>query len=207
MLGSRARSRRSAGSGTVGVGISEVAAVVVAVVVAAGLLASCQSNPAPSPAEGLESSASPSVSASPTPTPPAMPAEAEGTSRASAKAFVRHYISLINFAMATGDVTALENLSSDRCSTCAAVRERIIAVHADDEGRVEGGGWTIASQDALPTGAANEVLISTAIRMAEQTVYSSSQPPQTSRQSRGHLDFRLQKKNATWEVARLEATR
>ncbi len=78
------------------------ARVCLGVTLSAAVLAGCQSNPKPPPLDDAAAS-SPPPTASTTKPAPTLPAEAKGTSEAAAKAFVRHYIALINYAMATGD--------------------------------------------------------------------------------------------------------
>ena len=72
-----------------------------------GGLAGCQGNPEPAPLPSPTTSPSPSPSPSVASAPPVLPNEARGTSAASARAFVRHYVDLVNHAMATGDVEGL----------------------------------------------------------------------------------------------------
>lgn len=88
--------------------------------------------PLASPAATASSTAptSPAPPAPPsTPTPPTMPPEARGTSAASAKAFVRFYVEMINFATSSGDIEALRALDDGSCRSCAAVAKRINDVY------------------------------------------------------------------------------
>jgi hypothetical protein len=123
--------RRSAPRGSAGV----LSALMLC---SAALLAGCQSNPAPPPLEST--STSPSPSPSPTVSAPTLPAEAQGTSRAAAKAFVRHWIDVLNYAGPAGDSDAIRRVSDRGCTACTAIADFIEQVNRDG-GRIEGPGW------------------------------------------------------------------
>ena len=72
-----------------------------AAALAGSLVSGCTSSAEPSPLPPTPSSSS--AAPSPSPTPPSLPPEAEGTSPKAAKAFVRHWVDTINYAMSTGD--------------------------------------------------------------------------------------------------------
>jgi hypothetical protein len=74
---------------------------------------------APTPRGESSPSAEPSTPATPRgPAEPTLPAKAEGNSPQAAKAFVEHYVELLNFAFLTGDISALRKASSSDCSGC-----------------------------------------------------------------------------------------
>ncbi|WP_225915221.1 DUF6318 family protein [Nocardioides jiangsuensis] len=174
----------------------------------AGLvLAGCTSNPEPSPLpEPSESVGSPSPSSSPTVAAPSLPPEAKGTTEASAKAFVGHYVEAVNFGMQTGDTSALARLASDDCKTCDAIEQRIEEVY-ESGGRLAGAGWSIQSVNSLSTGDIRQPLLAVSIDIAAQTMYAdSTSPPSQSPASQGNLDFHLRRSDQTWQVHRLEAT-
>jgi hypothetical protein len=123
------------------------AALLAVVAVGALAMAGCQANPAPPPLESTSSSPTPSPS--PTITAPTLPAEAQGTSKAAAKAFVRHYIALMNHAVATGHVNPLSDASDPGCSSCAAVVQQVDSVY-NAGGSIESEGWQIASIRPVP---------------------------------------------------------
>jgi hypothetical protein len=180
-----------------------------AVAVALTLVGACQANPEPAPFAGPESTgpaptAATPPSASPTPTPPELPPAATGTGRAAAKAFVRHYIDLVNHAMATGDVDGLAGIAASSCATCDAIRRRIVEIY--DQGHAEGDGWRIKALTYVPTGSSRTALVAAAIEIAPQTVFSPGAAPSHSAASRGNLDFRLRASSDGWTIARLEAT-
>ena len=163
----------------------------------------CQSNPKPPPLESASSS-----SATPTPSPteaaPTLPAEAKGTSEAAAKAFVRHYVDSVNYAMRTGVTTDLDRLAAPSCSTCRAIVDRIDEVYGED-GRLEGEGWTIISLRRVG-GGKGITLVAAGIEIAPQTVFASGRTPSESPRSRGNLDLSLSHTDAGWLIQRLEAT-
>ena len=71
-------------------------------------------------------SETPSASGSPAAA-PSMPAGAKGTSAASAEAFARHYVDLINYAMDTGKTGQFVELSSRILQDCRAIARDIEA--------------------------------------------------------------------------------
>jgi hypothetical protein len=175
-------------------------------VVAVGALglAGCQANPAPPPLEST--STSPTPSPSPTIAAPALPAEAQGTSKAAAKAFVRHWIDVLNYAMNTGDTAELVDLADRSCSTCEAIANRIEDVYAAG-GHLEGSGWRILTLSYLEGEHPKSPLVAAGIEIAPQTAFASPEAaPSQSPRSRGHLDFSLGWKPTGWNVLRLEAT-
>jgi hypothetical protein len=118
-----------------------------AVAVGALVLVGCQANPAPPPLEST--STSPTASPTPTAAAPTLPVEAQGTSKAAAKAFVRHYIALINHAVATGETTSLLEASDPECSSCEAVIERVDNVYSAG-GSIRSEGWRVMSIRPVP---------------------------------------------------------
>lgn len=130
--------RGSRAQGSIRRPVLRLLATVVTLVTAVALTG-CQSNPEPPPVE-----AAPSPSPSPTePTTepaPTMPAEAQGTSRAAAKAFVRHWIAVLNYAGPNGDAEAIRSISSQDCAACTGIADFIEDVHQAG-GTIEGDGW------------------------------------------------------------------
>jgi hypothetical protein len=173
----------------------------------AAALAGCDSNPSPAPLPSESPpSASPSATSTPSPTPPAMPAAAKGTDERSAKAFARHYVDSVNFAMRNGDTAGLKAVSSAGCAGCKAIVGRIEDVYSNG-GRLVGNGWMIRSLSAVPVGARRRALISVGIDISPQAAYESpGDEPSHSAASRGNLDLHLLNSNAGWRVVRLDAT-
>jgi hypothetical protein len=151
-------------------------------------------------------SISPTPSPSPTAAAPTLPAEARGTSQAAAKAFVRHYIASVNYAMVSGDIGELVALADPSCSTCGAIAGRIEEAYADG-GRLEGGGWRILTLSYLEGERPRSPLVAAGIEISPQTAYASAEAtPSQSPETRGHLDFLLDWNRSGWKVMRLEAT-
>lgn len=142
----------------------------VVTLMAAVTLTGCQSNPEPPPVE-----AAPSPSPSPSPTEPTtepaptMPAEAQGTSRAAAKAFVRHYVELMNHATATGDTGPLKSASDQGCASCNAVIERVEAVYSAG-GSIASDGWEVRSVSFVPLQERDRPVVDLGIVMSPQVV-------------------------------------
>jgi len=106
-----------------------------------GLLVSCSDDePSSGPPEPTESATTTST----VPVEPVMPAEARGSDQASAKAFVRYWFDVFNYAVNTGDSVRLMRLSASECVTCKAFRRNIRRAYADG-GHVRAMGWTPTS--------------------------------------------------------------
>ena len=112
------------------------------------VLAGCGAdNPKPAPPE--TSSASPSPSASPSVVAPTMPAEAKGTGPGAAKAFVKHYLAVFSYAARTGDVSDLQRLSTNECTSCKDVIDQIRRVYAAG-GYARGKGYAAGAMTVRP---------------------------------------------------------
>lgn len=182
------------------------AKLMTAMMVVALLLAACQGNPEPPPLDGTPTSPSPSRTTSPTVAAPSLPPEAEGTSPTAAKAFVRHYVDLVNYAMATGDTGPISNLSLSSCNTCMAIISRIDDVYSSG-GRLAGAGWKVRTVSPVTTPARDSHLIAVGIDISGQVAYESGgATPSQSPNTRGNLDFHLVKRPSGWRVERLDAT-
>jgi hypothetical protein len=96
--------------------------------------------PTPAPVE-----AAPSTSASPSATPspsgaPAMPAEAKGTSRKAAVAFVHHVIDVLNYSAANLDSASVRRISTKSCVPCRSLRNYLQMLRSRGDS-VHGGAW------------------------------------------------------------------
>ncbi|MGH3482763.1 MAG: DUF6318 family protein [Nocardioidaceae bacterium] len=132
-----------------------VAATIAAAVVASGALAGCgddEAEPADSglPAESELTESASEISPStdgPTPTDPTpsgpqeppLPAAAKAPGKAGAKAFVAHYIELLNYAQHTGDGTSLLRYGPS-CSLCRS-QARFATTTYRRGGWFRGGDW------------------------------------------------------------------
>lgn len=176
------------------------------ILVLAGTSTACQSNPEPPPIEAAPATSEPSPSPTPSDAPPTMPAAAKGRSEAAAKAFVRHYVDAVNFAMRTGNTEPLAALRDASCTTCKAIEDRVDEVYGAG-GRLEGNGWSIRSLTYVKNAGTGRTLVAAGIDIAPQVTFEQSgASPSHSPQSRGNLDFRLIMTPAGWRVSALEAT-
>jgi hypothetical protein len=85
--------------------------------------------PTPTPAASTTASA---------PTPPVMPRAARAHTEAGAKAFVRYFWDVVNYAQATGDTNAIAELSADGCVGCEVGIASVDEVYSNG-GRILGG--------------------------------------------------------------------
>jgi hypothetical protein len=136
-----------------------VAGAVLSVVMAGGALVGCDDSSAddppdsglPSESKTSESSPTPSQPTETGPTPPALPAAASQPGRAGAKAFVRFYLSLLNYAKHTGDTAPVKQYSRPGCETCASYVEIYEGLY-DRGGLIKGGDFSIKSyRKVVPT--------------------------------------------------------
>jgi poly(3-hydroxybutyrate) depolymerase len=118
-----------------------IARFVVALIVSVPALAACDRGDSPKPAP------LPSITASgtPTPTQPPIPGEARGLSTISAKAFIRYWIQVFNYAASTGDTSPLRAISAHQCHSCANLAEKIENTYSAG-GHTEGSGWSVEDQ-------------------------------------------------------------
>ena len=108
-----------------------------------------------------ESSSSPEPSSPATPRgpdEPTLPAEAAGASPKAAKAFVRYYVELLNYAFITGNVTTLRRVSTSDCSGCQDYVEFISDLYSSG-GFYTGDGWRV--ERVIATSRLSEELIFT----------------------------------------------
>ena len=165
------------------------------------MLAGCDANPkpAPLPTEGVTS-----TPASTLPTPPTMPAQAQGTSKAAAKAFVRHYFVAINYASSTGESAYLRELSDPECASCAAIAGNIADIYASG-GSIQSDGWRIRSITAVPLQDARTPVFDVGVFMTPETVVAEAGAP-----SKGFdggkqpMTIYLKRTNNGWLVVRLD---
>lgn len=117
------------------------------VVVPLLVLGGC-SNDDPEPRIAPPETTSPTDTGSPTSTPtgpvePTMPAIAKQHSAAGAKAFVRYYLDIVNFAQASGDLATLKTLGDRGCGACSA-GVRFLERTFSAQGVIRGGSVTLA---------------------------------------------------------------
>lgn len=83
------------------------------------------------------------------PASPVMPALAKKQSKAGAKAFVRHYVDVLNYAWTQLKPRTLVEVSSDDCRVCSLIIRRI-AITDQKGGYQVGGEWSPRRIYALP---------------------------------------------------------
>ena len=158
----------------------------------------CDDSPAPDPLE--QSSGSPSPTATPTPGgPPTLPAEAEGTSKKAAEAFVRYWIDAFNYSVATADARLLSEAST-RCAACDAVIALIERVERRG-GTIETEGWTVESVESLDS---DVVQVRTVVDSAPQVFRVPGEKVQRFSGGRSVKTFTLTRKDGSWRVSYLD---
>ena len=173
-----------------------------AVALAGGLLglAGCTSDAAPTPEPLPSRSASPSPS--PSATPPSLPAEAEGTSPAAAKAFARHYFDLINYAARTGDTADLRAASAHECVSCDAIAGNIEEIY-EAGGHIQGQGWELRLVRELKTAQGRSTL-SLGVFLNTEAVISSSGNEERHESRRQPMTMHLASHSGAFKVQRLD---
>lgn len=83
---------------------------------------------------------------------PSFPDDAAVDSLKGAEAFVRHYIDLLNYAANTGDIRALQRVSSRECSGCKTYEDLYRATY-ENGGYMREPGWTPTDLFAADEGA------------------------------------------------------
>lgn len=98
-----------------------------------------------------------------------MPDAAKENTKAGAVAFVRHYVDLINYAQATGDVEPLAAAEDTGCASCAKGRETLSEIYRAG-GSIEGGRLSFRPTSSSPNGRYKGWLITGVLRFAPETV-------------------------------------
>jgi hypothetical protein len=175
-------------------------------------LAGCNSNPAPAP---LRSDPSTAASSSPTARPsvtpvasvstspaataaPTMPAAARGTGAKSAKAFLRYYIEVVNYAMASGETQPLSLVSEQRCASCRAVIHNVRNVYGNG-GRLSGSGWSLLLIRSVQGQSDSRPVLQAGLRIAPQFKWAhTGAKAKHFRGGRGLAIFRLARVHHSW---------
>jgi hypothetical protein len=133
-----------------------------------------------------------------------MPAAAEGTSPAAAKAFVRHWIAALNYASSTGDVSAVQALSTSSCTSCGASFSRISEVYGAG-GNIDSDGWRIRTMQMVPGRPSGQPMIDVGVQLSPQVVVTEKgAEPQKFAGGRLPMTFTLDRQSGKWRVGRLE---
>jgi hypothetical protein len=167
------------------------------------LLVSCSDDePTSDPQEPTSSATgTPSVA----PIEPVIPAEARGTDEASAKAFVRYWFELFNYAVNTGDSIRLMRLSASDCASCQAFRKNIQKAYADGGG-VRAVGWTPTS--IRPIGVSEDPTFALRVRQGEEEYLDASGDVVKHFSGRHRsMTIQLTRQGSTWLVRGLDIKR
>lgn len=106
--------------------LSIAAAVVILATASCGSKDKPAASPTPGPSSSLPTPSTPPTSPAPAPTPPAT---AAGITVTSADAFARFYLTAIDHAAATGDVTALRAWSDKGCISCTELIQHYSSIY------------------------------------------------------------------------------
>ena len=134
-----------------------------------GLVAGCGGNPKPETLPSPTPSPSSSATATAGPSPPVLPAAAKARSLAGARAFARHYISLINYAQATGRVDSLSAVEAAGCKSCASSERYLSDLYAGG-GTITGGDFKITGITTVPNPATEGWLVEIGVEFGPQLV-------------------------------------
>lgn len=155
-------------------------------------------SPTPTATEPSDPSASPA---------PSIPGAARKPGRAGAKAFVRFYVELENYARHTGDVAPLRTYSHPQCGGCNYFLRYYRGLY-DRGGWIKGGDRTITTFDrVVPATAPHDMYV----RISGRTESGTYRKRQGSSASTGHgerftLLFWLVREPHGWRVSRLDTT-
>jgi hypothetical protein len=129
-----------------------------------------------------------------------MPAEAKGTSRKAAVAFVHHVIEVLNYSAANLDATSFAEVSTRECRACQAIIERTNEIRAAD-GRLVGGAWRAVETTVLANGRSQLRQVQVVVDYAPQWLVESSQSKvRRYRGGRTLYTFDIQRRRGEWRV-------
>ncbi len=128
---------------------------------------------------------------------PTLPRGARKHSLAGAEAFVRHYIDLLNYAAATGDISRLRRAGTD-CEGCRRY-ERLYRTTYRNGGYIKSNGWRVTHAVAYDQGETSIVLVTVrAPRMRFQK--SAESEKRIGKGGTYKLKFELSRADRTWVV-------
>jgi Family of unknown function (DUF6318) len=107
-----------------------------------------------------------STTSDPADEPPVLPDAAKAQTTAGAKAFVRYYADVLNYAWLNLDPKRLDDISADGCKVCNAIVQSIDKA-AKEGGYQHGGQWTVTKTTDIPDSFEDRVSIITAISIAQ----------------------------------------
>ena len=172
-------------------------------------VAGCSADPDDQPTEATPSSPTPTDDQTKPPgnqvTEPTLPADAEGSSIRSAKAFVGYYIDLLNYASVTGDTKAFDQVAAPACRLCADYSNLFDSIW-DDGGFLRSDGMSIERLGVTFTDSRSTAL-SLVVRAARTRLKESAQEePSVAPPKRIYFAIEIAQAAASWRVTRFETT-
>jgi len=156
--------------------------------VVAGLLAACDDDPRPR--------IGPPESTSPAPTDPS----SSTPESLGPKETVRAWVEARNYALNTGDVAQVRDLSAASCETCTDLIDPIAEVYKEG-GRFETEGWTIASSNvSKQKGRRAEVQVALDVAGGRTTESAGAKPVEYPPEKRIAV-FKLNRIEKAWRVS------
>ena len=154
------------------------------------LLSSCTDDPGP--IEPSATGTDPDVAA------PTLPDTAESKSSKGQIAFVRHVVSMLNFAVGSGSADELEELFDPACEACEKYVARVRSDNAEN-GDVEGFNWSVSK---------GRVLDGDLVEVSIEADPYEKKDPQTGdsthvRAATYQLGFKLESRHDRWIVSDL----
>ncbi|MEO5710277.1 MAG: DUF6318 family protein, partial [Nocardioidaceae bacterium] len=160
--------------------------------------------PLGTPTASTSITSTPSAAPSATPTAPELPAAAKGTSAASAKAFVRHWIEVLNYSGPAGDSNPLREISASDCVDCDAISDYIDKVYRSG-GSIDGSGWAVRQVRVVDRPGARSLLLDVLVNVGQQEVVTAKGKPATRFKGGRRLKtFLVEQQSDGWRVARLD---
>lgn len=132
-----------------------------------------------------------------------MPAEAKGTSRKAAVAFVRHYVEMLNHAASGGSTDWLAERSPE-CTACSAIVKLIDEVYAR-RGRIVTNGWSVEAAQLLRTGS-GPTQVRIMVESTPQVFRVPGEKPQRFSGGPSVKTFTLESSKRGWQVTHLDQT-
>ena len=164
-------------------------------------VAGCSADPDDQPTEATPSSPTPTDDQTKPPgnqvTEPTLPADAEGSSIRSAKAFVGYYIDLLNYAMVTGD-TKTFRAAARNCEGCDRYADLFDRTYGAG-GSATTSGWKVTSSVATDADSGTAVLAD--VSAAPITIQKTEDAePKTFAADAYELRFELRTRDDSWVV-------
>lgn len=136
--------------------------------------------------------------------PPELPALAREHTNAGAKAFVRYYIDVLNYAWIEKSGARILQLARPECGACTGIARGIDRV-ARHDGRQRGGAWHVESMVAIPGQALSAPILSVQIRIDRLVIRTSRNARPRPQQAHDfRFDAALQWTGHQWLISALD---